>query len=109
MLISCIRSGSRRSFNFPRRFRVAPSTPQGLCSQRGAFPLPLKVNDLKNLLNNFRMLPLAHKCVLLVELLAIALLPFFIGAKQAQAAPVDHQVARYSAPVPLGSANGSVV
>jgi hypothetical protein len=46
---------------------------------------------LKTILNNFRALPLAHKCVVLVELLALALLPFFIGAKEAQAAPSTHR------------------
>ena len=57
----------------------------------GRFPCESKENELKNLLNNFRALPLAHKCVVLVELLAIALLPFFVGAKQAEAAPAMHQ------------------
>ncbi len=42
---------------------------------------------MKRIFNSFRELPLAQKCVVLAEVVAIALLPVFIGMKQAQAAP----------------------
>jgi hypothetical protein len=62
---------------------------------------------MKSILNRFRSLPLADKCVVVTEILALLLLPLIIGMERAKAETTPPSAGGHAMYQPEGSAPSS--